>query len=1148
MKMKFKFLAAAALALFSTAPVMADWSLDGQYPWGKLDDKVVTPHRKIYKPVSWKKPKIFFMGYSRGMREVAEFRQRFECDFQFWPTYNKKDFSLFEPKPKKSYAASMDEKDYRAERVRIFNDLKSCNAIIIGKYPFNNIPADIRKLMLDQVRSKGTALILILLDGQQPSIPGVTFKAMKAPANIPVAAIPDLKNMKLQSAKLGKGQIILVDYAKKGNRYPLEVLTPYNSNHPLYYEYCHAFLGALVKQALAKNAPALTLTQKAATVKGKLPAGAKIRVEYVDRLGKVVRKDVISARAGINAVKAPAALPASVAMMDAYLIDAKGKVIDYAAAPFVSPRKNKITSFTLKDDVVGKDRKFSGVVTMSGRPAGTLQFRAIDNAGRLIFVRNIKAKAGANKFAWAFAPFDSYSAKLNVKYVENGKVADEQQLSIYFPIDQKLVHNDFQFAIWDAAVSNSRITEMSMKRLKESGIDVVMDTAVMFDSKEAAKAAPRNLHDAGITYAIYLTRLVGTHKYQKLCNLSLADTIWKNKSHLDKNGRPYGSTYRNVDRIVPESSKFGVAFYNLGDENALSDHAKGEFCHCKECNARFRVFLKKMYGTIAKVNAQYGSKFKNFEQVKSLTLEQAADKEMLPLWLDYRTFMDHSFTDWHRIVAEHVRMHDKTSPIGMEGLVYPAKSYSGFDLAHMLPHFDFCAPYFISRDVHALKYMAKNPVKSAWFGAYEGEMGEQYCRQPPWRYLFAGLGGAFYWHAGYPGYSNSTIYRFDMGYLSQFIHTADEIAKIKKSGIGKLIKDSKVRNDKVAVHYSQACLHAANLNPENTTWELSIGNMGDLIESTGLDYEYLTPAEITAGKLKQFKVLFLPNSQAISAAEVKAMKEFVRNGGLLIADYNAGLMNEHGKFLDDSSLAGVFGPMDKLNIKRYGKGVAVILHNYLDGAAQKVQKGTAAGIQRGILAMLKKYAGVEPYAKVLDTKGNIAEYKVFTNGTDHYLTFLGPITEAGEAKKTTGGAESGAAAAVVSSGNMTRTVTLKVPMHVYDLNKGKYLGRVKTFKFDLEAAKGRVFAVTRDIARPPLIKGPVKLAKGQAAKYILGGINNPSRVIITSPAGKTVFERNVSAKDSFVFVPSYDLPSGTYKISVKNIVGGAIKTLKTNLK
>ena len=121
-------------------------------------------------------------------------------------------------------------------------------------------------------------------------------------------------------------------------------------------------------------------------------------------------------------------------------------------------------------------------------------------------------------------------------------------------------------------------------------------------------------------------------------------------------------------------------------------------------------------------------------------------------------------------------------------------------------------------------------------------------------------------------------------------------------------------------------------------------------------------------------------------------------------------------------------------------------------------------------------------------------------------------------------------------------------MHVYDLNKGKYLGKVKTFQFELEPALGRVFAVTSAKAPAPTVKGATEWKKGVVAKYSISGVRNPCRVVITSPEGKAVYTRNVSVRNGFKFVPSYDLPAGTYKISVKNIVGGAETILNVNLK
>ena len=1141
-----KMLSAAILSAVGCFTAKADFFLDGEYPWGKMGDKNVTAHRAIYKPLSGVKPKIFFVGYRFGLREIAEFRQRFDCDYQFWPTESVRSFSPFEPKQRKFYAPSMDEKTYREERGRIFGDLKNCDVMIFGKFPFELVPADLQKKILDRVRS-GASLILILKDDKLPKIKNAAFKPSFPLANIPMNSIPGLKGAKLYSAKLGSGKIAALKYSEPAFRnYMVENLVPYDADDPLYYEYYYAFLGTLIRKMTAKDAPSMVLKGAGAVVSGKLPAGASIRADYLDRYGALLASKKVSAKPGMNEIGDPEYLPASTAMMDAFLTDNTGRVISYAARPVSGTVRNRIAEVKLDSDIT-KDRVYTGTVKMAGSPAGKLRFRAVDEKGRLIYDREVAASKGENKFKVEILPFDSYSAKLEIRYLEGGKLADRKIVPVYFPVDYKQMQNDFMSVVWTAAVSGSRTAKIALAVLKNAGVDVVMDTQIMFHPARS-KAAPRNLSEAGIGYAIYLTRLNGFNKYQKLCNFSLADAVRKNGSFLDKNGKPFTHNYHTIEKIVSEASRFGVAFYNLGDENALTEVHEKENCFCPECAERFRVFLKGMYGTIGKLNAEYGTKYKDFSGIIPYPLDVAAEKELLPMWLDFRMFMDHSFIDWHKLVINQIRRHDKTSSVGIEGMTYPDRSRSGFNLAKMFPNFSFCAPYFTPRESHALKYLKPGSLKAAWYGTYEGEMGEQMIRQRPWKYLFAGLNGAFWWTAGAPGYSIATIYRMDLGLLNHFLQTREEIMGMKKSGIAKLLMDSHHTKNGIAVHYSQNCLHAANLNPDKTTWELSISNMGELIQSLGMEYEFLAPEEITAGKLKDFKVLFLPYSQAISKEEAAAMREFVRNGGLLIADYNPAIMDEHGKFLEKSQLADVFGPLDKLNVKRYGKGTTALLYDYIDGAALKAQRGTGAGIQRGLMTMLKKYAGVVPVAFAEDKQGYPAEFTVFEDNANQYLCFLGPITEEGAAKKSEAGAEAGATQIVISKSGGFREVFLPRPAHVYDLGTGKYLGKVRKFSFELTPAVGRVFALTQEKAPVPDVNIPSALAYGKTAEFRIKNVSNPCHVTIISPDGKTVFEQNVKANGTFRFIPSFELPAGAFKVSVKNVVGGLEKKFSINLK
>jgi len=77
-----------------------------------------------------------------------------------------------------------------------------------------------------------------------------------------------------------------------------------------------------------------------------------------------------------------------------------------------------------------------------------------------------------------------------------------------------------------------------------------------------------------------------------------------------------------------------------------------------------------------------------------------------------------------------------------------------------------------------------------------------------------------------------------------------------------------------------------------------------LIEDLNLQYEFLGPHQIISGALSagRFKVLILPQSIAMSADEVARVREFVEDGGMVIADCRCATMNERGRDLGKGQL------------------------------------------------------------------------------------------------------------------------------------------------------------------------------------------------------------------------------------------------------
>jgi Beta-galactosidase trimerisation domain len=82
-----------------------------------------------------------------------------------------------------------------------------------------------------------------------------------------------------------------------------------------------------------------------------------------------------------------------------------------------------------------------------------------------------------------------------------------------------------------------------------------------------------------------------------------------------------------------------------------------------------------------------------------------------------------------------------------------------------------------------------------------------------------------------------------------------------------------------------------------------------LIEDLGLQYNFVSNPQVEAGKLSngEYRAFIMTQSIAISEHEADQVREFVRAGGLLIADCRTATMNEHGRDLGHGQLDDVFG-------------------------------------------------------------------------------------------------------------------------------------------------------------------------------------------------------------------------------------------------
>ena len=111
----------------------------------------------------------------------------------------------------------------------------------------------------------------------------------------------------------------------------------------------------------------------------------------------------------------------------------------------------------------------------------------------------------------------------------------------------------------------------------------------------------------------------------------------------------------------------------------------------------------------------------------------------------------------------------------------------------------------------------------------------------------------------------------------------------------------------------------------------SLGALGSLVSSLGLQFDSITAEQVSKGALARegVKLLLLPYAQILRKGEADAIRAFVKQGGTVVADARVGLFDEHGapyaKPILDDVLGVTTGPVAKpelcdLKVKGEGQG------------------------------------------------------------------------------------------------------------------------------------------------------------------------------------------------------------------------------------
>jgi len=590
---------------------------------------------------------------------------------------------------------------------------------------------------------------------------------------------------------------------------------------------------------------------------------------------------------------------------------------------------------------------------------------------------------------------------------------------------------------------------------------------------------------------------------------SLWDPVWRARIHD-----------RLVD-VAKRNAPYRPWFYSLADESGIADLAAfWDFDFSDESLVPMRRWLATQYSSLAALNREWGSSFAAWDQVTPPTTHEAMQRkdDNFSAWADFKEWMDISFADALKMGTDAIHEVDRDAYVSIGGGQMPG--WGGYDYSRLTQSLTAIEPYDIGNNVEIIRSLNPDmPMLTTGFANGNWE------KHRVWRELLHGNRGLILWdekqeYAGARGAEASKYY--------------NEI----RSGIGALIINSTRVTDPIAIHYSQASMR--------TEWMLSRRSEGDawtkrlakiertdndfmrlreswcrLIEDQGLQYNFVSSAQLRQGELlkRGYRVLVLPRSSALSAAEADAIRDFATHGGLIIADGAPGTFNEHSRRLEKSPLA----------------DIPVINARTLDYHQDRLVRKEGP-VHKSMGGLLR----VKPQFAVTNSSGHPVvgvEVHVFRNGSTHLIALQSnPQLRVDELGPPDFRSNERFEVPVKVS------LTLPSLQYVNDVRKGKPMGQLKTIDVTIDPYEPTIFAVSLE-AQPDLrVTAPASASRGANVTIAIDG-EHIVHLDVEDPQGKTIphYSGNFIA---LKFLPlAYNDPAGAWKIKVRDTLTGQTKTI-----
>jgi len=654
-------------------------------------------------------------------------------------------------------------------------------------------------------------------------------------------------------------------------------------------------------------------------------------------------EDGLSA-AGSVQVELPA-LRAGDYHLDAFLTS--GRAVETWATARVAVRSDRGIAAVDLDKAWGEiGQTLSGKVRTAGtmHTRDSVRVRLMDRRGRVLVRQDFATDKGAT-IPFQFAVERWMPMLLRVEAVLRNTDQEVAAKHAFFRVTKRR-QGQYNFVVWN--YPSGDLSPYGIASMARQGVTAILQQG----------SPPLHLAAYEMAWVPYATSIVAnTHSVTGM---------------LDAHGSLKYGCYNDRDKIAVRiretverqraSRGHGVLAYSLGDENAVRAS-----CLSPYCLKAYRDYLQGIYENIDALNEEWGSDFDGFDQVTlshgaalpapdapkwfktyyherrekhrtdtdKLTEKQIDDgdendevralqAENYARWYDRQAFQCYNYVQLCMRFARAFKKIDPRALTGFEGTDsfsirrHTTRTRQGGDVDLFVRELEYFGPYSGPGNELVRSIAPRNFPCGNWIGyARDADT----LLQKYWDQITNGMNMVQWWRwdalEEYHGFLSPN--------LSPYPATRELLddTKIVRGGLGTLLMRSDMQDDGIAMLYSLPSTYIAHFDGNRAYGKYKTNHRKwfKLIHDAGLQFRYVTDRMLRRGEFdaSRYKVLILPFALAVGKKEATVIRDFVRQGGTLIADVRAGIYDGHCKPLGVGRLDDVFG------IKREGRQDAVFI-------------------------------------------------------------------------------------------------------------------------------------------------------------------------------------------------------------------------------